>query len=74
MDQIFCWLYFTTQLCKLDVILGFHRNPCNAEGFWVFQQQTALVLMTMFRGPYSALSSVRWNEKLWSPIHKVVQI
>ena len=61
---------FYSALCTknyLNVISGFHRDLCNAEGFWVFQLWTILLLMTTFRGPWSASSAGRWNEKLNEP-------
>jgi hypothetical protein len=56
------WLFFGCRtLSYLKVIAGFNRDPCNAEGFWVFQRWTVLLLMTTFWGSWSASSSGRWN-------------
>jgi hypothetical protein len=41
---------------QINVILDFRRDPCNAEGFWVFHRWTVLLLLTTFRGPWSASS------------------
>jgi hypothetical protein len=36
---------------ELNMILGFHHDPCNAEGFWVFQPELV--------PPASSIFSVR---------------
>ena len=75
LQQTHIGLWFS--ICELpnlsvNVILGFYRDPCNAEGFWVFQRWTVLLLITTFRGPWSASSSGstrRWGWR-WASKHR----